>query len=76
MYYFFQGTQTIIEALEDKMISQVALHDLSARGIAMKNSKKYKLEKLYVDKISSLAAEPPDNVSYPSIVIDAKAMQG
>lgn len=42
----------------------------------MKNSKKYNLARLYVDKILLLAAEPPDQVAFPSIVIDAKAIQG
>lgn len=71
-----QGAQSIIAALEDNRLTQVALHDLSNRAVAMKNSKKYKLHRLHSDKISFLVTEPPDNIPFPSTVIDANAIQG
>lgn len=66
----------LIKALKDKSISQIALHDLSMRGRAMKNNKKYNLAQYYIDKLSSLIVEPPDNQPFPSIVIEAKALRG
>lgn len=63
----------IINALRDKTITQVALHDLSVRGIGMKNSKKYNLPDFYCETISSVAV--PELEPFPSIVIDARAIR-
>lgn len=70
-----QAAKVIVKALEDKTLTEVALHDLSARGLALSNSKKHQIDGQHREQILALVVEAPDVQEFPSVVIDARAIR-